>query len=63
MFSTADHKVADLSPIHRGCGTPSIHGLLWLIDWGDPNYLLTGMILQVSNETNPGWLGYIVYRG
>ena len=35
-------------PKGLGCGTPSIHGRnLWLINGGDPNYLVTGMILQV----------------
>ena len=30
-------------------GFPSIHGRnLWLINRGDPNYLLNGMILQVD---------------
>ena len=45
---------------------------LWLINGGDPNHLLSGMLLQVRNlELNPffatgilggGWL-FSVYRG
>ncbi len=31
---------------------------LWLINGGDPNYLLTGMILQVLPETNGHHLDY-----
>ena len=31
-----------------GCGTPS-KWPKWLINGGDPNYLLTGMILQVQS--------------
>ena len=40
-------------PKGLGCGTPSIHGRnLWLINGGDPNYLVTGMILQVLPSRN-----------
>ena len=38
----------------RGCGTPDPNGLTtsWLVNGGDPNYFLTGMILQVSHEAH-----------
>ncbi len=42
-------------PPNWGYGTPSIHGRTsWLIHGGDPNCLLTGMILQVKvkNKTS-----------
>ncbi len=36
-----------------GLWDPFQMAFLWLINGGDPNHLLTGMILQVVNDTPP----------
>lgn len=38
-------------PNFYGCWTPSKLFFLWLINRGDPNYLLNRMILQVSESS------------
>ena len=37
-----------ISPLTIGLWDPFQMAFLWLINGGDPNYLLTGMILQVG---------------
>ena len=44
-------------PIDLGLWDPFQMGFPWFVNGGDPNYLLTGMILQVGTKTaNQHWL-------
>ena len=48
-----------VSPLNGVVG-PLANGLFWLINWGDPNYLLSGVILQAvftGKKKGGFWLG------
>ena len=44
-----------VSPLRIGLWDPFQMGVLWLINGGDPNYLLTGMILQAWPLKKHAW--------
>ena len=39
-----------VSPLRIGLWDPFQMAFLWLLNWGDPNHLLSGMILQVGQR-------------
>ena len=42
-----------VSPLRIGLWDPFQMAFVWLINGGDPNYLLAGMILQVLMASHP----------